>query len=153
MGEQDKTVSRSRMIAAEPSTIFAVLADPAQHGIIDGSGTIRSSRSDTHRLELGDRFGMNMRIGLPYIIKNEVVELEEDRRIAWRHVGRHIWRYELEPVDGATLVTETFDYGPSLSTWFIEAVGYPERHGPAIEKTLERLDTYVTTGEVPTDSL
>ena len=32
----------------------------------------------------------------------EVVEFEEDRRIAWRHYGHHIWRYTLEPTDGGT---------------------------------------------------
>jgi hypothetical protein len=47
-----------------------------------------------------------------------VIEYEENRRIAWqthgptrigKHVGGRIWRYELEPVDGGTLVRESWD--------------------------------------------
>ena len=37
-----RQVSVSRVIAAEPDAIFAVLADPAMHRVIDGSGTVRS---------------------------------------------------------------------------------------------------------------
>jgi carbon monoxide dehydrogenase subunit G len=49
---------------------------------------------------------------------SEVVEFEEDRRIAWQtrgpgwlgsKVAGRIWRYELEPVDGGTRVRETWD--------------------------------------------
>ena len=40
---------------------------------------------------------MDMKKGAPYKIKNKVVEFEPDRLIAWRHVGLHRWRYELEP--------------------------------------------------------
>ena len=63
---------------------------------------------------------------------------------------RHIWRYTLEPVDGGTEVTETFDWAPAISTGMIERQGYPTKHPTDMAKTLERLDTYVTTGEVPT---
>ena len=53
---------------------------------------------------------MDMKMGAPYKIKNRVVELEEDRLIAWRHMGAHRWRYELTPTpDGGTEVTETWD--------------------------------------------
>jgi hypothetical protein len=31
------------------------------------------------------------------------------RLIAWRHVGPHRWRYELEPDPAGTRVTETWD--------------------------------------------
>ena len=45
--------------------------------------------------------------------------------IAWQHFGRHRWRYTLEPVDGGTRVTETFDWSTALAPWFIEKIGYP----------------------------
>ncbi len=65
------------------------------------------------RLSLGSRFRMDMRRGRGYKITNTVVELEEDRLIAWRHVGAHRWRYVLTPTDdGGTSVTETWDLSP-----------------------------------------
>src|SRR5947208_1709978 len=108
-------VSRSITISAPQNVIFAILADPRQHVLIDGSGTVKGTLSAPDRLALGTRFRMRMRLGIPYRIRNVVVEFEEGRLIAWRHIGRHVWRYELEPQetgpDGAasTVVTETFD--------------------------------------------
>ena len=103
-------------IAAPPSVVFAILSDPRQHARIDGSGTVKGVVSGPERLELGSRFGMSMRKGAPYRITNKVVEFEQDRLIAWRHMGVHRWRYELTPTaDGGTEVTETWDvsrYGP-----------------------------------------
>ena len=92
---------------------------------------------------------MGMKMGVPYSTKNTVVEFDEGRLIAWQHFGKHRWRYTLEPVEGGTNVTETFDWSTARSPWFIEKMGYPEKHPANMAKTLERLDTYVTTGEVP----
>jgi hypothetical protein len=88
---------------------------------------------------------MKMRMGLPYRIGSTVVELEEDRRIAWAHLGKHRWRYVLEPAaDGTgTLVTETFDWSTARSPKFIELMGYPKKHPQAMAKTLERLEALV----------
>lgn len=106
----DKSRSASTTIAAAPATVFAILADPRQHPRIDGSGNVKDSISGPARLELGSEFGMDMKQGAPYKIKNKVVEFEADRLIAWRHMNPHIWRYELSPTaDGGTAVTETWD--------------------------------------------
>lgn len=97
-------------IDAPAQRIFDLIARPAMHPVIDGSGTVRGRVTGPERLSLGARFGMRMRIGLPYVVRNEVVEFEDGRRIAWRHLNHHIWRYELEAQDAdTTLVTETFD--------------------------------------------
>lgn len=104
------TVSASTTISAPPADVFAILADPRQHQRIDGSGTVQGSVSGPERLTLGAEFGMDMKMGASYKIKNTVVEFEEDRLIAWRHKGQHRWRYELRPTpDGGTEVTETWD--------------------------------------------
>lgn len=138
------TVSASRTIAAPAERIFDVLADPSRHHELDGSGSVQSARAGTPtRLTLGARFGMEMKIGIPYRITNEVVELEENRRIAWRHFGRHVWRYELEPTDGGTIVTETFDWTNARSRKMIELMGYPKKNLAAIEATLARLAALV----------
>jgi len=42
--------------------------------------------------------------------RNRVVEFEENRRIAWHHFAQFVWRYELEEVEGGTMVTESFNY-------------------------------------------
>ncbi|CAM8630140.1 Polyketide cyclase/dehydrase [Acidimicrobiia bacterium] len=144
-----REVSVSRVIAADPAAIFAVLADPSKHPIIDGSGSLVQAKGNSSQLVLGDKFSMGMKIGFSYSIKNTVVEYEKDRLIGWRHFGRHVWRYTLEPVDGGTRVTETFDWSTAIIPKVIELQKYPEKHPAGMAKTLERLDTYVTTGEVP----
>lgn len=145
MTSTPRSVSVSRVIAAPAHEIFAVLADARRHPEIDGSGTVRASRdSDPQPLVLGSRFGMDMKIGIPYRMTNEVVEYEQDRLIAWQHWGRHRWRYELRPVDGGTEVTETFDWSTSLAPWYITLAGWPRRHPPAMAATLERLEEVVT---------
>jgi uncharacterized protein YndB with AHSA1/START domain len=140
----ERRVTRDIVVEAPPSAVFDVLADPRQHGRFDGSGTVRSAVKGPARLSLGDRFGMSMRLGVPYTISNEVVEFAEDRRIAWRHVGHHRWRYELEPVgEGSTKVSETFDWSTSRVPRLLELVGYPATNARSIEATLPRLKAYV----------
>src|ERR1700712_238881 len=121
-----RTVSDSVVVAATPEQVFDLLADPRRHPELDGSGTVKGAVRGPSRLSLGATFGMRMRIGLPYLIRNTVVEFEENRRIAWRHFGRHIWRYELEPVDGGTRVTETFDWSPALAPQVLELAKAPQ---------------------------
>jgi uncharacterized protein YndB with AHSA1/START domain len=143
----DRQVSVSRTIAAEPAVVFDVLVDPTKHPVIDGSGTVRQPRGNPERLELGSRFTMGMRMGLPYVIRNTVVEFEPERLIAWRHWGGHRWRYRLEPVEGGTRVTETFDWSTAGLPKGIELLGYPDKHPPAMRRTLARLDALVTGGD------
>jgi len=140
----DRKVSVTRVIDAPAAKIFAVLADPRQHSVIDGSGTVKGNVSGPDHLELGSKFGMKMRWGVPYRIRSKVVEYDENRRIAWAHLGKHRWRYELEPLDdGRTRVTETFDWSTALSPRYIERMGFPEKHPRWMEATLERLAEHV----------
>jgi uncharacterized protein YndB with AHSA1/START domain len=142
----DKVVSVSRVIEASPEAIFDVLADPTRHAEIDGSDTVQDIRGESSRLELGSKFGMDMKMGpLPYRISNTVKEFEENRLIAWAHFGGHRWRYELEPVDADggthTKVTESFDWStcpPGVGKG-IELAGYPKQHPANMTATLERL--------------
>ena len=149
----DRLVSDSTTIAASPDVVFAIVADPRQHPRIDGSGSVRELIDGPDRLAAkGDTFGVAMRMfGLPYKIRNTVVEFEEDRLIAWRHFGGHRWRYELSATDdGGTEVVETFDY--SRYPWFgkavIEGLGFPERNRRGIEGTLQRLKAAAETDAV-----
>jgi uncharacterized protein YndB with AHSA1/START domain len=136
-----RSVSRSVLVPAPAEEVFALLADPRRHAEIDGSGTVRGPLRAPERLGLGATFGMRMRLGLPYVMTSTVVEFQEGRRIAWRHLGHHVWRYELEPLEGGTRVTETFDWGPARVPRALELLGYPARNARSIEATLERLAT------------
>lgn len=144
MARRKRQVSTSRTIAADRQRIFDVLADPAMHPVIDGSGTVRQARQGAPaRLAYGAKFGMSMKIGAPYRITNTVVEFDEGRRLAWRHYHGHVWRYELEDVEGGTKVTETFDWSGARTKWTLEVTGFPEKNLEAMERTLERLEETV----------
>jgi hypothetical protein len=138
--DPSRIVSRSTIVPAPAQMIFDLLADPRRHNEIDGSGTVQSAQINApERLSLDATFGMQMKMGLPYKITNTVVEFEENRTIAWRHVGGHIWRYILEPVDGGTKVTEQFDWNKSKAPLILKLRKSPQDNAKSIEKTLENL--------------
>lgn len=144
--------SVERVIASPPGPIFDLLADPSRHREIDGSGTVRDAVGGATRLSLGARFGMGMRIGGSYEMTNEVVEFEADRRIAWQPrpsvslarklIGGRIWRYELEPVAGGTLVRETWDLSQERIPALVVALKPITRKNMA--RTLARIERIVT---------
>lgn len=138
----EQMVSVSKTIAATPQEIFAVLSNTAGHVAIDGSGTVRATL-DAVDLTLGTKFGMKMKMGVPYRMKSKVVEFEQDQLIAWCHFGKHRWRYQLEETDDGTTVTETFDWSTALFPKGIELMGYPKSHPANMTKTLDRLETEV----------
>lgn len=90
-----------------------------------------------------------MKLGAKYSTRNEVVELEENRRIAWRTLAPFLlnrlvtgrtWRYELEPVEGGTLVR---------ATWDISTEAWPgrlavRRMAGSTKRNLERMEEVVT---------
>lgn len=141
-----------RFIPAPPAAIFALLADASRHHEFDGSGTVRAATGAPEPLTLGSRFGMAMRAGLPYRMVNTVVEYEPDRRIAWqprpdyplvdRLIGGRIWRYELEPADGGTLVRESWDISQEVFSALVRPLRAATR--TAMTRTLERLAALVT---------
>jgi hypothetical protein len=143
MGRQE---TAEIIIDADAATVFDVLADPSQHALFDGSDSVKGKAAGPPRLYLGAKFSMRMRWGAPYLTRNVCVEYDEDRRIAWRHVARHIWRYELEPVGDSsdrTRVRETFDYQPALAGAVYERIGITGRNRRAIEGSLQRLKVLV----------
>jgi hypothetical protein len=137
-------VSESRVIAADAQQLFDIVADPAMHPVIDGSGSVRAMRAGgPARLELGSTFSMDMQLGAPYKILNTVVEFEDGRLIAWRHFNGHIWRYLFEPVEGGTKVTEQWDARPVWNKLALRLAGFPKRNRAGILGTLARLDEVV----------
>ncbi|MEU8379198.1 SRPBCC family protein [Streptosporangium sp. NPDC048865] len=136
-----RQVSITQVIRASSDAIFGLLADPRKHTLIDGSGTVLAPRAGApERLSLGARFWMDMRMGLPYTVRNQVVEFEEGRLIAWRHSGGHRWRWRLEPLAGhSTRVTETFDWSTARGGVLFPLLRLPAKNRVSMEETLERL--------------
>ena len=142
-----------RLIPAPPEAIFDLLADPARHQDIDGSGTVRAAMAGAERLRLGSVFGMNMKMGFGYTMQNTVVEFVDNRRIAWQArptnkvvgmlVGGRIWRYELEPVEGGTLVRESWDISQEQVKFSVRSLR--ARTLLAMAKTLQQIERLVTS--------
>ncbi len=146
-------VSVERVIPASPEQVFALLADATKHPAFDGSGMVRVAREGSSApLRLGSIFGMSMKKGLPYRTVNEVIEYDENRRIAWqtrgggllKHlIGGRVWRYELQPVTDGTLVRESWDISR-------DTLRLPFKHSPLpaiteknMARTLKRIERAV----------
>lgn len=135
-----RRVARRVLVPTDPGEIFSLLADPHRHEELDGSGTVRAAVSGPSHLRLGDRFSVNMRqLGIPYRITSQVVAIEQDRLIEWRHPLGHTWRWELAHDGDGTVVTETFDYSRSWAARMYEWSGRVERNGRGITATLRQL--------------
>ncbi|NBR98963.1 MAG: dimethyladenosine transferase [Actinobacteria bacterium] len=138
-----KIVSASHFVPATPHEIFELLANPAMHAVIDGSGSVMAAKDAApKRLSQGATFSMSMKRGAPYKMTNTVVEFVEDKQIGWRHFGGHVWRYILEPTTGGTTVTEQFSYGTSKSPLTLKLAGYIKGNEKAIKQTLANLADY-----------
>ncbi len=161
---QGYVLTVKRLIEAPPQTIFDILSDASQHSAIDGSGMLQGKTPDSpQKLALGTTFGMSMKmLRMPYSTVNRVVEFEVNRRIAWqtgptgfmqRLIAGRIWRYDLEPTDGGTLVRESWDITPDHQRILLKLGDiYSSKTRRDMERTLERLNQLVTgkTGKEPT---
>jgi uncharacterized protein YndB with AHSA1/START domain len=147
-----------RMIPSPPEPIFDLIADPARHPEIDGSGSVMGVKTGSERLQLGSKFGMSMRVGVPYSMVSTVIEFEENRRLAWqtrgptaigKYFGGRIWRYELEPVEGGTLVRESWDisHESAATKPFARTAAASTRK--AMATTLERIEAIVAPTAAP----
>jgi uncharacterized protein YndB with AHSA1/START domain len=153
MTEQRDVVTVERRIEAPPEAIFNLLVQPERHREIDGSGTVRDPKGEPDRLQMGSTFGMSMHMGIPYSMVSTVIEYEENRKLAWQttgpgaiggHFGGRIWRYELEPVDGGTVVRESWDISKESAFTRPLVRRGAEQTRKNMTATLERIDEIVT---------
>ncbi len=144
------TVSVERVIKAAPGAIFSLLADAGKHAGFDGSESVNHASQASVPLSLGSKFAMAMRgrketLFIPYRTTNTVVEYEPDRRIAWKTtalgglIGGRIWRYQLSPADGGTLVRETWDVSQDKQKRMITTGSMPKQAEQGMTATLERI--------------
>lgn len=153
---EDQLVVR-RTINAAPADVFGVLADPAQHGAIDGTGWVREPRSSGQIAAVGDIFEMDMyhpNAGGDYVMRNEVVAFEPTSAIAWLPIGKGPegqwapggwqWRYDLAPKDGATEVTLTYDWS-QVPQFLRDNIPFPPFPVSHLENSLANLDRLATS--------
>lgn len=131
------TVSATTIVDAPPADVFAFIRRPANHPIISGDATVKGTRTGPEVLGEGDRFGMQMKVGLPYRVTSQVKEFVEGTKIAWAHFNGHRWRWELEPTaDGTTKLTETFDLSTAVFPPALRLAGFPGRHRANVARSV-----------------
>ena len=113
---------QAKLIIEKPAQeIFDFVARPNNHSKIDGSGMVRGKLVGPEKLYLGAKFGMKMKQGIPYLIKNQVIEFQEGRVIAWQHLLHNVWRYEFRQVSpNQTEVIESWDGTNARAMWWIK---------------------------------
>ncbi|GHH41980.1 SRPBCC family protein [Lentzea cavernae] len=112
--------------------VFEVLADPATHAAIDGTGWVQDVVDRAPLTEVGQVFRMAMyHPNHPdgnYETANEVTVVEPPRAIAWRTgyrkddgelgFGGWFWRYDITPLSAheaeVTLTYDWTDVGPEV---------------------------------------
>ena len=151
-----RVVSYRTVVPASASDIYALLADPHRHHELDGSGMVKAEVIGPHKLSANEKFRTSMqwpfneRFKMPYSRTNQVLEAEENTRIAWTNSGGHIWRWELRELGDdeakalgmsgtATEVTESFDYRTSPFARFYELTKVTAKNAKGIKASLRRL--------------
>ena len=149
----------STTVDAPADTVFAVLADPATHPAIDGTGWVRESLDGQPLRASGQLFRMAMyHANHPdgdYEIANLVLVFEPASAIAWEPCqegadgdldhGGWIWRYDLKPAaSDQTQVTLTYDWSavPRETREFIQFPPFAVSH---LENSLSHLASLATT--------
>lgn len=151
----NETLSATTRIQAPAETIFAVLADPANHAAIDGTGWVREPLDGQPLTSSGQVFRMAMyhaNFNSPdgnYQMANRVEVLERPRAISWKpgqdqgdghlRLGGWIWRYDLAPVGPTeTEVTLSYDWSavPDALRQHITFPPFPPEH---LENSLTHL--------------
>lgn len=135
----DDCVSATTVINAPAEAIFAVLADPAQHAAIDGTGWVCETVDSKPLTAAGQIFRMSMyHPNHPdgnYQTANRVQVFDAPSTISWEtgydpgdgtlRFGGWFWRYDLTPVGPSdTSVTLSYDWS-ACSDSVRELIGFP----------------------------
>ena len=145
-----------RTIAADPATIFEILATPSGHVAIDASGMLMSAEGD-RVTNVGDRFDVQMdRESLNdyplgrYDVTVVITKYVQDELIEWTIEGaiqpplRHLYGYRLEPHELGCLVTSYYDWSEIDEAWRGKGV-FPVLPEAALRATLGILARTVRT--------
>jgi len=119
------TVSATIVIDAQADDVFAILADPATHAAIDGTGWVREYLDDGPLIAAGQIFRIAMyhpnHPNGTYQMANLVQVFDPPNAISWKPGNEAgdgtvsypgwVWRYDLTPAgDSSTTVTLSYDW-------------------------------------------
>lgn len=127
--------SVSRRITAPAAEIFRILAVPANHPALDGSGMLRAGHDERVLGRVGETFTMAMYLPAlgDYLMLNRVIAFEHDRTISWEPTSGdavasqnaelpigasqgYSRRFRLQADGETTIVTEIFDCTEAASS-------------------------------------
>jgi uncharacterized protein YndB with AHSA1/START domain len=121
----DETISATTIINAPAEAVFAVLADPAKHAAIDGTGWVGEALDSRPLTAAGQVFRVAMyHASHPdgnYQMANRVQVFDPPHAISWEpgrdtgdgspRYGGWVWRYDLAPAGtSGTKVTLSYDW-------------------------------------------
>jgi uncharacterized protein YndB with AHSA1/START domain len=153
-----ETVSATAIINAPAEAIFAVLADPARHAAIDGTGWVREPFESRPLTAAGQVFRMGMyHPGHPdgnYQMANRVQVFDPPHAISWEpgqgasdsdlQFGGWVWRYDLAASGpSGTRVTLSYDWSAVPST-LRQHIGFPPFPPDHLGNSLAHLAGLVT---------
>jgi uncharacterized protein YndB with AHSA1/START domain len=153
MTDQQDVVTVERLIPAPAEAIFELLTDSGRHHDIDGSGSVVAPKGEPQRLSLGSQFSMSMKMGFPYSMTSTVIAFEPNRKVTWQtrgagrlgsHVGGRIWSYDLQPVEGGTLVRESWDISQESGVTKSMVRRAADKTRDHMAATLERIERLLT---------
>ena len=154
----DDTLSATKTVAASAEKVFAVLADPATHAAVDGTGWVCDTVDGTRLTASGQIFRMAMyhpnHPNKNYETVNWVLMFDPPRTISWAtgedgdngtiKFGGWLWRYDLVPVDDSTTrVTLTYDWS-ATSEPIRKLIGFPPFDEEHLANSLDHLADLVT---------
>jgi hypothetical protein len=135
----DESISATATINASAEVIFVVLADPAKHAAIDGTGWVREPLDSKPLTTAGQVFRMALyhpnHPDWTYQTANRVQIFDPPNAIAWEpgqdtddgglSFGGWVWRYDLTPVGPSeTRVTLSYDWS-AVPDVIRQHIGFP----------------------------
>ncbi|WP_063129133.1 polyketide cyclase [Nocardia fusca] len=135
----EENVSATLIVAASAEVVFAVLADPTTHSVLDGTGWVQKAADRAPLTEVGQVFRMDMyhpnHPNGDYRVANKVHVLDPPHAIGWYtgeekdggrlEFGGWFWRYDLTPLGPAeTEVTHTYDWS-AVPPYIREYLDFP----------------------------
>lgn len=155
----DDSVSARTTINAAPEAVFAVLADPAKHAAIDGTGWVRETLDSKPLTAPGQIFRMSMyhpnHPDRNYQMANKVRVFDPPRTISWEpgydtgdgtlSFGGWIWSYDLKPTaPSKTTVTLSYDWS-AVPEPIRARIGFPPFGPDHLSNSLAHLSALVTS--------
>jgi Polyketide cyclase / dehydrase and lipid transport len=155
----DESVSATTVIDASAEAIFAILAEPAKHAAIDGTGWVCEPLDGKPLTAAGQVFRMSMYHPYHpdghYQVANQIQVFDPPSTISWKpgtqaedgklSFGGWIWGYDLTPAGPSkTSVTLSYDWS-AVPDPVREHIGFPPFPPEHLSNSLVHLTKLVTS--------